>query len=241
MKIFKKIVCIGAMALLGLSNTHAQSIEVYGNPDFWNQFNIDYKINDKWKIGSELHYRLNDWFKSSEQFIFRPFVDYKLNPSVEFSGGYTYTMNYPYDKYPALANRPEHNLWEQVTLHQKINRTQVSHRFRAEQRYLSNYVDSATGFSFEEGHWVNRLRYRFTISFPLYQKLQGVLFDEVFINAGSHFRLVAFDRNWIHLGVKYPIVSKLDLQLAYLHQYIRRSVAIYERHHGIQVFLAWHL
>ncbi len=211
--------------------------EIYGNNDLWTQFNLVHNFEKPLQLGCEFHYRLNDWVKN-EQFLIRPFLTYHRNPSVDYTLGYTYVKTYPYDKYPLPSDRIEHNIWEQVTLKQDINKLKALHRFRWEQRLVSTLNDQGN-FDFGENRWIQRWRYRLTLQFPLYKKLSADFFEEIFVTSIPDRRGISLDRNWIHLGLRNPLLEHHALSLGYLYQYNMITPDLIERHHGIQLLWVW--
>ncbi len=218
--------------VLGLSE-ETQAQELYGKPDLWNQLTIKHSFEKPWNVGMEAHYRLNNWVKQ-EQFLVRPFITYRANPSTNYSFGYSYIRTYPYDEYPLPHTLPEHNIWEEVMLKHSSPKINFQHRYRLEQRFIATGVEDSS-FTFSEHTFTQRFRYRLTLDIPLTDKVNAILFDEIFLSTGEGFKQVMFDRNWIHLGASYKINPKVSLQLAYLYQYIFRTSQLYERHHGIQL------
>jgi long-subunit fatty acid transport protein len=153
-----------------------------------------------------------------------------------FSGGYTFITTYPYGSYPLPENLHEHNVWEQIELKQKFGKTKILHRYRLEQRWIGNLVLNSESTDFEADGYVfrHRFRYRFTALVDLSDKWFLHFFDELFIRSGEEFKLIGFDRNWLYGGVGYKVNDRMNIQLAYLHQYIRRTANLFEQHHTIQ-------
>jgi hypothetical protein len=236
------LICLLPLLLLG-SKIQAQSQEVYGKADIWFMQLTHFDICKKVSLGNELHMRFDNYFGNKQQFLFRPFVDYKFKENVIFSAGYTLIRTYPYSKYPAPATKPENNIWEQVTLKQKFNKLTIAHRYRYEQRWMGNLQYSApeNDYTVSDYTFGHRFRYRITFMYNFHKKWFAHIFDELWVKADKKFRSGSFDRNWVYAGLGYKITDYLNVQLAYLHQFVPKSANLLERHHGLQVSAVLHL
>ncbi len=216
-----------------------KSQEIHGNTDIWFLLLNHYKINDRWSLGNEFHMRYSDFLNEEEQLLIRPFINYHANPNVVISFGYTFINTYPYGDYPVPSNKPENNIWEQVTLIQDIGRASIQHRYRWENRWQGNLVqDIPGGPSMVDGFsYSNRFRYRITIRRPINDRFFINVFDELWFAMDKKLRNVNYDRNWIYLGLGININEKLSIQAAYLHQYVKNNPTRYERHPTLQITL----
>ncbi len=211
--------------------------EIHGEPDVWFLLLNHYKINDNWSLGNEFHMRYSDYLNEEEQLLIRPFINYHANPNVVLTAGYTFINTWPYGEYPLPANKPENNVWEQVTLIQDIGLTNIQHRYRWEHRWQGDLIQNTTGGPFEvDGFsYSNRFRYRITIRRPINEKWFINIFDELWFSMDRRLQNLDYDRNWIYLALGYQVTDKLSVQAAYLHQYIKNNPARYERHPGLQI------
>lgn len=221
--------------LISFLPTRAQ--EVHGEPDVWFLLLNHYKINDSWSVGNEFHMRYSDYLNEEEQLLIRPFVNFHANPNVVLTAGYTFINTYPYGKYPLPANKPENNFWEQVTVIQDVNKTNIQHRYRWEHRWQGDLVQNGVNGPFEvDGFsYSNRFRYRLTVRRPISDKFFINIFDELWIGMDQKLRNVAYDRNWLYLALGYQITDKISVQTAYLHQYVKNSPDRYEKHPSLQI------
>jgi hypothetical protein len=210
--------------------------EIHGNPNVWYLLLTHYKINDKWSVGNELHMRFDDWHKDKQQFLERPFVDYSITDGVIATVGYTYILTYPYGEYPLLDNKPEHNIWEQITLKQSVGKFSISHRYRWEHRYQGNLVPNGNGGTTVDGYdYSNRFRYRLTIKRPINDQYFINVFDELWIKSDDRLINSQYDRNWLYAGLGRKVSDHFSFQLAFLHQYAKNTNTRYERHSGLQL------
>ena len=204
--------------------------------DIWFMVLNHYKLNEKWMLGNEIHWRNTNFLRSKEQLLLRPFVSFKPKEVVAFSMGYSYIRSYPFEEGSVLGTKPEHNLWEQISLFHKAGKFSVAHRYRLEHRIQGVFEENPThnielnGFDF-----TNRIRYRITFKRSISDRYFIMLFDEVWITANDHFDFSNFDRNWAYVGVGKRFSQNQSVQLAYLHQSIRKSDNLYQRHPTIQL------
>ena len=179
----------------------------------------NYKLNDKWSVGNEFHFRQTNFMATREQIILRPYITYTDKSQVQYTVGYSYLSTNPY------KNRinhiiPEHNFWEQVTLNQEANKLKISHRFRLEHRFTGLLGTRGGDIVVDDYRFSNRFRYRLTLRRNLGEKLFAILFDELWINMPNGLMPQSVDRNWVFAGLGYNISPKANVQLAYLHQWV---------------------
>lgn len=208
---------------------------VHGNPNVW-LFNLtQFKLNDKLNLANELHFRYDEFLSKSQQLLIRPYIDYKFNDKLVGSFGYTYILTRPYGDYPLLTDKPEHNVWEQITVKNKINQWKLAHRFRLENRWSGSIDSTPTNGEYKINgyNFSNRFRYRLTLKRNLGDAYYIHLFNELWIKEKNKFKSISFDRNWIYAGFGWKVTPVLGLELAYMHQYIQNNPTLYERHHTI--------
>lgn len=230
-----KIILIAAL-LASFTSIKLEAQEVHGRDDVWFLLLNHYKFSDTWSVGNELHFRLDDYFNDKQQFIIRPFINYHRSQNVIYSAGYSYIKTYPYGQFPLPDAVPEHNVWEQVTVNQKLDKTSVSHRYRLEHRWIGRLRLNTVDGSYDVGDYTfsNRFRYRITLKRPINEKWFVNIFDELWVKTDKKWESTQFDRNWLYLGIGYNINDKFSLQTAYLHQYSKNNESRYERHPTIQ-------
>ncbi|MEQ9301201.1 MAG: DUF2490 domain-containing protein [Cyclobacteriaceae bacterium] len=223
-----------AILLMVTPALKAQVTEDY--TDAWFLLLTDYKVNERWTLGNELHWRNVNFLKDKEQLLVRPYVDYHANENVTFSAGYTYIRSYPYRQEAFKITRPEHNVWEQVTLQHGSGKFTLSHRYRLEHRFQGVFRPDDSGqFEVDGYEFTNRFRYRFTLKHPIGEKYFLHIFDELWVKADDDFQNAHFDRNWLYLGLGRKLGTHSNVQIAYLHQMIRLNALLYERHPTLQL------
>lgn len=194
------------------------------------------ELSPKWSVGNEFHLRRTDWGRTNEQLLIRPFVSYTPKNGLILTGGYSYIRSYPYQPNAPDVSKPEYNIWEQVMLKRSLGKSSLSHRFRLEQRFQGQLEltqeDTYEVGGFEFGH---RFRYRFTYKYDFSKKIFLHAFDELWIATNNKFQYANYDRNWLYIGLGYRLIPKANIQLAYLHQNIRKNTNLYELHPTVQL------
>lgn len=233
----RRIVVVGLFCFFATKASYSQ--EVFGEPNVWFLQLTTYDLNEKWTLGNELHARFDDYLNDPQQILIRPFFTFHASKPLAFSGGYTFITTFPYGAYPLPDNLPEHNVWEQMELKQEMGSTKVIHRYRLEQRWIGNLTLNPENREFEvDGYnFRHRFRYRLTAMVDLSEKVFLHFFDELFIRSGEGFKQVSFDRNWFYAGAGLRLNGQMNIQLAYLYQYIRRTAELFEKHHTVQASL----
>lgn len=210
--------------------------EIHGNPNIWSLILTNFDISEKWSFGNEIHFRYDNYLDDQQQFLLRPFLNYKLSDGVVLSGGYSFIRTFPYGDFPLQANLDEHNVWEQLTFNHSYGELKVSHRYRLEHRFISTF--NGEEFTFEEVNQNTRFRYRLTLTQPISNKLFINVFDELWVKSGSEgFSEVVYDRNWFYAGLGYHLGNSSNIQFAYLYQYTRNNSERYQKNHGAQITL----
>ncbi|GAB3899053.1 DUF2490 domain-containing protein [Larkinella knui] len=192
----------------------------------WFVYNGDHKLSKKWSLHTEYQWRRIHYIRTWQQSLARLGANYKLTDKVKLGGGYTYFVTFPYGEHPVADQgvpTPEHRLYQDIQLADTLGRLTLSHRFRFEERWLSQLAETGSrrisGWAYE-----NRIRYQITANFPL----QGVsiddnefyltFFDELFISFGRNAGVNIFNQNRILGGLGYQFRDNFSLELGYLNQ-----------------------
>lgn len=237
MKVVKPIITISISLLTLFSPSSAFSQSGYESFNSWYLLLNHYQINDKWKVGNEVHYR-NDGWKDSQQLIIRPFAGYSPSERSTLSGGYSYLETYPYGPYQFEGIIKEHNIWEQVELKHESKKWKFIHRYRLEQRWITTYDSTLNEHNLSNPIKGQRFRYRLTLKRDIGERYFLHLFDELWVRGSMVGDDITYDRNWIFLGLG-RIIGNGNVQLAYLHQNIRRGDNSVEIHPSLQVVIQY--
>jgi hypothetical protein len=212
-----------------------------------------FRIDTTWSVTVDAEFRRANGVSTWMQMLGRLSFNYALSQDDVVAAGYVFSMAYPYGAQPiALAEpRPEHRLWEQITLRDRRGRLELFHRFRLEHRFLQAWTDvnPDTGLRqlADEFALEHRLRYRFLIAHPLASNEAGttVLFanlrEEAFVNIGTpNFNV--FEQNRIGLMLGWQFSSWLNVQVGYINQILfKANGRDAEMNHTLAIFFTSNL
>lgn len=195
------IICL----LVSLSVTAQQK-----NPGTWHVVNAQYNINKKWFVWGEVQTRSQKFMSTFYYYETKGGVGMYIGKDFSVLAGTgryaTYSNNGDFKK--PFANE-EFRLWQQLNMNNYVHRLKFEHRYRMEQRWLTN------------GGYRNRYRYRLNTFLPLNNtKITAKTFflnahDEVFLtNKKPHF-----ERNRIFAGAGYMPDKNTTLMAGYMYQY----------------------
>lgn len=175
----------------------------------WHIVNAQFNFNKKWQAFAELQLRSQLFFDNFFYYETKAGIGYNINKNFSVLAGTgrytTYSNDGNFQK--PFANR-ELRVWQQLIMNNYVDRLKFEHRYRAEQRWLTN-------------EYRNRFRYRLNAVLPLNNgklikhTFYLTAFDEVFLNNKAPH----FERNRLFGGAGYMFNPLLTLQAGYLHQY----------------------
>lgn len=177
----------------------------------WLMFFGNKQINPKLNWHHEIQYRNYNVIGDLEQLLLRTGLGYNLTEgNNNILLGYGYIINDTYVSGTGEKERSyENRIYQQFITKQEIGRVNVQHRYRFEQRFLTN-------------DFKLRLRYFLSINVPLnnQQLLDKTVYfsayNEIFLNTeeGS-----VFDRNRLYGGLGYKVSSLVRFELGYMNQF----------------------
>jgi hypothetical protein len=221
----KKLCCL-VLVVFGLQHTatNAQNTRLTtSNQVGWYTYAGTFKLDKKWNIFTEYHWRRNQIISTWQQSLLRLSVNYQIDPKVQLRVGYTWAETFPYGDYslnPMGKEFSEYRAFEAVTLTDKIGIVDLSHRFMLEQRWIGKY--SVSTLTKEDVYtFSNRLRYQIRLQMPLKGKTIAdktpylAAYDEVLIGFGNNVNENVFDQNrmGLLLGYKFNHTVKLEAGL----------------------------
>ena len=170
--------------------------------------------NSSW--GFQGDNQLIDWgvIRDVGQLLFRGGPTYSPKDSkIKFTLGYTYVF-VGVEGEGKFTNH-ENRIYQEMLLSHKIeSRFFLRHRFRYEQRFISNQ------------NYRTRYNYTISLSVPINKKniekgtVYTVLYEDIFINGqkdiGNNREVTAFDHNRAYLGLGYKFLPKLGGQVGYV-------------------------
>lgn len=213
MKIKFKLIIILQLALT--SQVHAQSRDNY---NMWFQYLMSARLTDKSTLTALSQYRSFDLAYDTRLFLVSAYVDYEVAHEVKPAAGFMFLVLDSYKSDNTKKERYEKRPFQQVTLGGNIGRTSVSHRFRVEERFISNPND-----------FIVRLRYLISLRIPFNsagekEKLYGILKDEIRMNVVKED---PFDSNRLTAGIGVKVGKNSAIEVAFINQLETGSTSNY--------------
>ncbi len=218
--------------LFSFSICNAQQKRLKDNNSIgWYNIFTTTQLNSKWSIHAEFQFRRDELIKNGQQNLFRTGINFQPDKSILFRLGYANIETFSYGDYPInpLGKQfTEHRIFEMVSLQNKFQSADLSHRFMLEQRFNGKY--SSADLSKEDEYvFLNRLRYMFRVQIPIGNvKSQGKMhylgfYDEVFVGFGKNVGENIFDQNRIGVLLGYKLNETAKFELGYLNQIVQLS------------------
>ena len=202
----------------------------------WVVYQGNHKLNSQFNVHTEYQWRRANGFSEWQQSLARVGLDYHFNKELTFSGGYAWVVSYPYGSQPIAAQTQENRLWEQVNLAQQLNKLQIQHRYRYEQRWIDTVFRQ-------------RIRYRAQVIIPLkatyLTKGKGIFLNvnnELFLGFGNGIEKNILDQNRFISAIGYQFSPDFNIQFGYLNQMIFNANGIQiERNHTLWTAVVYNL
>ena len=178
-------------------------------------FNTTFK-ESCWGIQGDIQYRNWNLGGDLEQLLLRGGLTYKpKNAQIKFTLGYGNVQTGAYG--PSKTTSIESRIYQEALFPNKIgNRFLLTHRFRLEQRFLTDQ------------NLRTRFRYNLFLNIPLnnaelvQKTIYLALYNELFVNGqrniGNGRQVELFDRNRTYTALGYVLKSKLRIQLGAMRQ-----------------------
>jgi hypothetical protein len=202
--------------LLGLSQfAHAQSRDNY---NMWFQYLLSARLTDKSTLTALSQYRSFDLVYDTRLFLVSAYVDYEVTNEVRPALGAMFLVLDSYRSDNSKKERYEKRPFQQVSLGGNIGRTSVSHRFRVEERFISN-----------PNEFIVRLRYLISLRIPFNKAgekevFYGILKNEIRMNAVKE---EPFDSNRLTAGIGIKTGKNSAIEVAFINQLETGSTSNY--------------
>lgn len=201
---------IALFTLFNLKPVFAQKTDT-GN---WLMYFGNQKINNKWNWHNEVQYRNFNFIGDMNQLLLRTGIGLNLsenNNNLLLGYGFINTQKYLPNSEDKIGNI-EHRVYQQFITKQNFGRVFVQHRYRIEERFLTDDFQM-------------RFRYFLGINLPLNQKTMGKdaiylsAYNEIFINGQKSI----FDRNRLYGAVGYVINKNIRAEVGFMAQTLEQS------------------
>ncbi len=179
----------------------------------WGMIFNQTKLHNKWSLHNEVQFRSYTVNPNTEQLLLRVGVNFHPSKNVMLTAGYGWIINYKNDE-GIIKNQlvDEQRLWQQLSLKDSYGRFFIEHRYRMEERWITNNLNS---------EYKNRIRYLLRLSIPINNKqiskntIFFTAYDELFVNLTTQ----PFDRNRLYGALGFQFNDLTNLQIGYLAQY----------------------
>jgi hypothetical protein len=201
-----------------------------------------FKSGKQTSIHADVQWRSSDEFKHTQTFLLRSGLNIHLSKQLIVTGGYAFIHNRRVMG-DVSGYAPEHRIWEQLLFNHKLKSIFVSHRFRLEQRFISQTTVQDNQLVIDGSVYANRLRYFLRNVIPFQQQktfargMFAALQNEVFVNVGNTNNVNGkfFDQNRFYLALGYRLRPSIDLETGYLNQYVSGRNGAFVNNHAWQV------
>jgi hypothetical protein len=197
--------------LLGINNSLYSQKSDIGN---WFIYFGNQKINQNWNWHNEIQCRNYDFIGDTNQLLLRTGIGYNLtenNNNVLL--GYAFVNTHKYiTNSDQKQESNEHRIFQQFITKQNFDRLYFLHRYRVEERFLSDDFQV-------------RLRYFLSASIPLNKKtldknaIYFSTYNEIFVNTEKPL----FDRNRIYAALGFVINKNFKLEAGFMSQILEQS------------------
>lgn len=179
------------------------------NLNSWYQYTVSAKLSEKWSATALSQYRSYDVVKDGRLFLVSGYLERNFKNGISPAAGYMFLILEPYTDVMEKKIRYENRPYQQLSIRNKVGNVSVMHRYRAEQRFLTNPDD-----------FILRLRYLISLKFPMYKKegtevLYGIFKNEIRMNVVKDEQ---FDSNRITAGLGINLGKNSSLELGFINQ-----------------------
>ncbi len=191
----------------------------------WTPIYIKLPVTEKIITQLEINPRIQENITHINQLLVRPSVGYQLTKNLSIWQGYAWVTNY----IPSFVN--ENRIWQQILYEKEIGRFVFSSRSRLEERFIENVHGTPVRF---------RNMFRAQYALDKNKHWAFVIYDEPFINIGSHFQgpQSGIDQNRFFVGLNKKFTQNTSIEGGYLMQYLNVASPIQDRlNHNILVNL----
>ena len=175
------------------------------------------KVSERWSLHTEAQFRYYETSGNFNQLLLRTGGNYHINDRAIATLGYAYIdtdptfMEEPLQDVPFNGNQIlEHRIFQQFILKNKVWEFLFEHRYRFEQRFLSNKDLSRTGPDIRETQY--RARYRLQMTLPLTDTFFLNFYDEIFLNLQDS----VFGQNRLYAALGIHLTENSSVQFGYL-------------------------
>lgn len=192
----------------------------------WYAYTGTIALSPKWSLHTEYQWRRDEVIRSPQQSLLRIGINRTVHPALTLHTGYAWILTYPYGEYPLNTQGrtfPEHRVYEQAVVTQRIGRVDLLHRYRLEQRWIGRFLDPAAERA-DDFLYLNRARYMLRVQVPLQGptlqngEFYAGAYDEVFVGFGKNVGENVFDQNRLSAFLGFRLNPSFRFEVGYLQQ-----------------------
>ena len=181
----------------------------------WYMYNGSHKLSDKFALKTMAHFRYFELASEFQQEIYRLGANYTFNHKTNLTVGLSYATG-DLDYNVPSVHLYEYRFYEDLNLKSKWRKFNANHRFRLEQRFIHKNLTT--------NQFQNWIRYNLNISYPISEKWNVYIFNELFLNLNKS---KTFAQNWTGAGFIHKLNRNLKLKMGYFQ--IKSSTRILKR------------
>ena len=219
---FRIPLCILLFQLAAVATANAQTSE----HSAWFGWFHTQRFNKHWGAQFDGHLRSANHVDYLKTVLLRPSINYYFD-NKNVAVGYAY-IGASGRTGEIKTFRPENRLFEQLTISQPVGtNTQLTHRFRLEQRFLGETATQQSVFSQRFRYFIRAVIPIKSNDAPFTNGAYLALANEIFVNlqnkdkVNQHF----FDQNRVFVGIGHRFSKMVDLEAGYLNQYVQQPKA----------------
>lgn len=204
-----RIIKILLLIICFCNHSYSQKSEI-GN---WFAYFGNQKINKKWNWHNEVQYRNYNFIGDTNQLLLRTGIGYNLTEDNNVLIGYGFINTQKYlPNSDQKVDTNEHRIYQQFITRQKAGKVFLQHRYRLEERFISNDFQL-------------RLRYLLGINIPINKKtleknaLYLSSYNEIFMNLEKPL----FDRNRLYGALGFVINKNFKVEAGIMAQILENS------------------
>lgn len=168
----------------------------------WGDLSVDYKINKKFELNTELGLRTRENTQLFKQYYLDFGGSYKINKRFDLAAKYRYSNYY------AIGKSSIHRFSADISYDNKWKR--FSYQFRG--RYQQNWFVS----NYKQEYSVQNWRTKFKMSYDIRKnKLDPFFSFEHFLGLSGEYQWLSTDVRWT-IGADYPVNKWSDVSLSYM-------------------------
>lgn len=202
----------------------------------WLRYAQRFILNEQWSVYGEMENRRYIFPGRQHQWLIpRLVLFYKTKNNVDLGlGGALFLHALPQNDYPVELIRPEIRPHQEISLHQNLGKSKITHRYIVEERFFHkiNQDELAPGWDF-----ILRFRYRVQVQISVVNEEKKIpvhfrVYNEIFINTSKKVVYNVFDHNRLYSGFSFKFSEQWSSEVGYINwfQQLPSGQDFFDRH-----------